>query len=238
MNVMLNRVPDLTRLEPPAAEQAFDLREILSFIWRQWKFIAAVVAVSLVIGAMYLAKETPRYTATTHVLLDPRKEKAGGSEAILSDAILDGASIESQMAVIRSTSLLKRVVEKERLTKDPEFGVEKPAGWSFLGALKSLIGREAKTAEPPAEDAQRAERDLIASTEALKGALTVLRAGQSYVLAISINSTDPQRAARLANAVADAFVVDQLDARFEAAKRASAWLSDRLEDLRKQLRAV
>ena len=40
----------------------------------------------------------------------------------------------------------------------------------------------------------------------------------------------------LANAVADAYVVEKLDARFEAAKRASAWLSDRLVDLRKQLR--
>ena len=44
------------------------------------------------------------------------------------------------------------------------------------------------------------------------------------------------RAAQLANAIADAYMVDQLDARFEAAKRASAWLSDRLVELRRQLR--
>ena len=44
------------------------------------------------------------------------------------------------------------------------------------------------------------------------------------------------RAAQLANAVADAYVVDQLDARLESAKRASGWLSDRLVELRQQLR--
>ena len=62
------------------------------------------------------------------------------------------------------------------------------------------------------------------------------RAGQALVLNVAITSADSAKAARLANAVADAYVVDKLDARFEAAKRASAWLSDRLVELGKQLR--
>ena len=68
------------------------------------------------------------------------------------------------------------------------------------------------------------------------GAISVSRVGQGHLLSISVTSVDPARAARLANAVADAYVVEKLDARFDAAKRASAWLSDRLVDLRKQLR--
>ena len=72
--------------------------------------------------------------------------------------------------------------------------------------------------------------------EALKGSLTVSRAAQiSYVLSISITSPNPARAAQLANAVADAYLVDKLDTRFDAAKRASAWLSDRLVNLREQV---
>ena len=76
-----------------------------------------------------------------------------------------------------------------------------------------------------------------ASVGALMGATSVGRAGDGFVLNISVTSVDPARAAKLANAVADAYVVEKLDARFEAAKRASAWLSDRLVELRKQLRA-
>src|SRR5262249_33713486 len=82
---------------------------------------------------------------------------------------------------------------------------------------------------------QPAPPDVLASTEALKGALSVT-AGQGYVLAISVTSTHPARAARLANAVAAARLVDKLDTRFEAAQRASTWLSDRLVNLRNQLR--
>ena len=77
---------------------------------------------------------------------------------------------------------------------------------------------------------------VLHSVEALKGAVSVARAGQGFVLSISVTSADPARAARLANAVADAFLVDKLDTRFDAAKRASQWLSDRLVELRNQLR--
>ena len=62
------------------------------------------------------------------------------------------------------------------------------------------------------------------------------RIGQGFVIEISITWDDPVKAGQLANAVADAFVLDQLDARFDAAKRASGWLSDRLVELRQQLR--
>jgi polysaccharide biosynthesis transport protein len=78
----------------------------------------------------------------------------------------------------------------------------------------------------------------MGSIGALQGALVVNRpAGQGYTLAVSITSMDPARAARLANAVAEAYLVDKLDTRFEAARRASSWLSDRLAELRGQLRA-
>src|SRR5262249_28211762 len=70
----------------------------------------------------------------------------------------------------------------------------------------------------------------------LRGALRAKRVGQSNAFDISITWPDPKRAAQLANAVADTYIVDQLDTRLEAAKRTSGWLSDRIVELRKQLR--
>jgi len=78
--------------------------------------------------------------------------------------------------------------------------------------------------------------NLTATVERLRGALGVQRSGQSLVLLVSVASRDPAKAARLANAVADAFVVDKLDARFETAKRASVWLAERLTELKQKLR--
>jgi exopolysaccharide transport family protein len=225
---MLNRLTrSAATLEATEAEHHFDLRDVLSFLWRQWQLIGGIAGVVVLVGLVMLLRQTPLYTATSQVLLDRQREKAPGAEAILTDVNLDFAMVESQMAIIRSTVFLRRVVEKERLTADPEFG-SRPA--------------ESPTASPPGPEPSRPaspddrEPDIVRSIERLKGAVSVARAGQGHVISISVTSRDPARAARLANAVADAFLVDKLDTRFEAAKRASAWLSDRLVELRNQLR--
>ncbi|WP_051134090.1 polysaccharide biosynthesis tyrosine autokinase [Methylocystis sp. ATCC 49242] len=228
----------------------FDIREAINFVWRQWKLIAGVTALALLFGAVYIVRQTPLYTATAQLLLDPRKEKAAGQDVIMDDEYRDLSMIENQMAIIKSSDLLRRVVKKERLVSDPEFGaapsVESGGGlFSTISGLFSRSGeRDRKAGEkggdaipsrsPGASDA--AAPETIATIENLKSALTVTRAGQASVIAISVTSADPVKAARLANAVADAYVVDKLDARFEAAKRASTWLSDRLVELRQQLR--
>src|SRR6266851_3764457 len=119
---MLSRLPTTARTTfgQDETEHRFDLWEIINFCWREWKFIAAVFVTVLVIGYVYTLRQTPLYTATAQVLLEPHKDKVAGADSILNDGYLDYAMVESQMAIIRSTVFLRRVVEKERLISDPE----------------------------------------------------------------------------------------------------------------------
>jgi uncharacterized protein involved in exopolysaccharide biosynthesis len=80
------------------------------------------------------------------------------------------------------------------------------------------------------------EQSIRNGINSLRGALGVSRSREAQVLNISITWDNPVRAAQLANAVADAYVLDQLDARLESAKRASGWLNDRIVELRQALR--
>ncbi len=105
----------------------------------------------------------------------------------------------------------------------------------FLAIHSFFLGTAESRLETPAPKTQATPADEMASVGALLGAMSVVRAGQGYVLSLSITSVDPARAAAVANAIANGYVVEKLDARFEAAKNASAWLSDRLVELRKQL---
>jgi capsular exopolysaccharide synthesis family protein len=221
---MLQRLSSMNTFEAPEPDTEFDPRQIVGFVWRHWAFIASMIALTLVVAAAYILKQTPLYTASALVLLEDQKEKTGGDAIYADTGYLDSiAMIENQLAIIRSSVFLRRVVEKENLVSDPEFGVDPSA--EHPGAPASQGSGD--EAIPP---------DVLASIEALKRAMTAARIGQGFTLSISITSTNPAKAARLANAIANAYVVEKLDARFEAAKRASAWLSDRLVDLRKQLR--
>lgn len=242
---MLNRLMSVQELETLSDEdRGFDIREAINFLWRQWKFIGGVALLLLLIAAIYILRQTPLYTASAQLLLDPRKEKAAGQDLVLTDAVLDLPAVESQIAIIKSTSLLRRVVEKERLVNDQEFGEVRTAGaFDILGSLKSFffpsstspVGASMRNA-PQSGDINDASSEVLTTVEKLKSAVGVMRAGQALVLNVTFTSADPAKAARVANAIADAYVVDKLDARFEAARRASSWLNDRLVELRQKLR--
>jgi exopolysaccharide transport family protein len=225
---MLQKLSPFTTIEQSEKEHRFDPREAIGFAWRHWKFIASVVGVVLLVAVVYVLKQTPLYTATAQVLLEPPKDMRPGNAALSDNSSdLGDALIENQLAIIRSTVFLRRVVQKEHLVSDPEFGSRSPQE-----AQGTAAAAETKSA---AENPDVVAKEL-ASTGSLAGAVAVKRVGEGYILAISVTSVDRERAGKLANAVADGFIVEKLDARFEAAKKASAWLSDRLGELRQQLR--
>ena len=58
---------------------------------------------------------------------------------------------------------------------------------------------------------------------------------RSNVLFITYSSIDPKMAAKAANATADVYILDQLNAKYEATERANAWLGDRVNELRQRL---
>ena len=238
---MLNRLtaasvaPSVVSSAPEEAH-GLDLREAIGFLWRQWIFICSIVGAVLFVTIIYLYSLTPRYTASALVLLEMQQERAGKQDAILSEVNLDSEMVESQLAIIKSTVFLQRVVEKLGLASDPEFGspVSHTEPSLFAKIRSAFMGGSAASTSPDQESEADSARTM-AAVLALRNSITAARAGQGYVLSISVTSTDPARAAKLANAVADGYVVEKLDARFDAAKRASAWLSDRLTDIREQL---
>ena len=66
------------------------------------------------------------------------------------------------------------------------------------------------------------------------GGVTAKRVGLTYVIEVGFQSKSPGGAAQIANAVVEAYIRDQLDAKFQATGRATAWLRDRIAELKEQ----
>ena len=164
-----------------AAHEAFDLREWMSFAWRHWKFIAAITAIVLVVGTAYLLNQTRLYTATAQVLLDPQKEKMPGGDAMLAELRLSLAVIDSQIAIIRSTVFLRRVVERAHLVPTAsvaantasaadETGLFGAARGFVLGLIGSWRADGQRSEDDPAGAARRRNRyDTGARTARCRG---------------------------------------------------------------------
>ena len=188
---------------------------------RRWKAVASGAIAALLIACAFLAVATPLYTSSTQLMLDPRKQNVMQSQAVVQGLTLEAGSIESEVALVLSYNISRRVVEKLNLDKDPEFQAGTGGLISrMLNGGRSLVGRPAEPAVPvELEKAISPEKaDAILR---LRQALAARRSGVSYIMEVTATSRDPAKAARLANTLAEAYLVEQLEARFEAAKRAS-----------------
>jgi polysaccharide biosynthesis transport protein len=217
---------------PAPGFNAIDLRQAQDFFWRHWKLILSTAAIIAAVTYIALLAIAPRYTATVEVLLDPGNQKLLGTANLVPELNLDNGNVESQLSVMNSINLLRRVVEQTELTQDSEFGVSAQSGlFSLLTSWRSTK----QDVEPAPASSKAIPPDVLRTISHLGSALAVRREGLTYVIAISVTSQDPGKAASLANAVAEAYIVDKLEARYETAKTASNWLARRMGIMRAQV---
>src|SRR5215469_6623557 len=195
----------------PAAEQGAPLLgeggvdEIINFAWgflrRQYPIIVFCVLLTVAAGAIYLHTRMPKFTAHATMIIDMRKNQFLQEQSILADAPTDLAGVESQVQIVKSEGVAVSVIKDLHLTELKEF-----VGSDNDGLFDRLLGFLGASPRPP-----RSEFELMRQAiSAFEQRLEASRVGTSYVLDISFTSGDPDRAAQIANAVADAYIVDQL----------------------------
>lgn len=224
-------------LPPPAAAEAaapsLDVHQLIATVRRRLPLILGVGVIVLAAVVIYTFQLTPRYTATADVMIDPRKENVVDISAVMSGMPTDATAIDTEVQVMRSRSLAERVVADQKLEQDPEFnGALKPPG--PLATLFNL-GKAAAPISTGSDTPVLLQRRRQAVVDAVLGHLKVRRFGLTYIIQMSFDSESPATAARLANAFANAYLVSQLDAKFDATQKANEWLNTKVGDLRQQV---
>ena len=151
----------------------------------------------------------------------------------MADAPIDLTQLETQLQILRSKTIAVSVINKLRLEEDSDFKAPDRRFGKLLKRARSWFG--AQTSEPEVRTADGPSDDIIGAFE---DRLSANRVGFSNVIEISYNSSDAERAAQIANAVASAYITDQLNAKFEANRVATTWLQDRVRELGEQASAA
>jgi succinoglycan biosynthesis transport protein ExoP len=216
-------------------EVSFNLGEILAFVRRQWPMIAVTILGALGLAIAYLLVTPALHRGKSSLLLDTRKLQLFQQQSVLSEVSFDAPAVESQMEILKSEAVARGVVEELKLTEDPEFTGEVTSFFgSFLSAISSLVGLDA-TVNGPAINSARSREEAIRSAVAyLRKNLTIQRVRLTYVIEIGFTSRDPNQAVSVANAVAQAYIDDQTQTKQFTTKRATAWLQERMMELREQ----
>ena len=167
-----------------------------------------------------------KYTAQADMIIDTKRMTWAQSELQAENRFVEDASVESEIETTRSESVASAVARQLHLTEDPEFI---GSGVSLRSRLLSCIGLGAGPEREVAND--ELMRRVLGT---LSTNLRVTRLGRSYIEQIAYTSLSREKAATIANAFADAYIGDQLQAKFEATRRASVWLEQRIGELRQQ----
>src|SRR5216684_1157148 len=226
MNIAGQFPPYTPAIDDDPSSGTLSMLQLRDFFGREWRLIALVTGLSIVLGATYVALSPSRYTAQADMIIDTKRVTWTQTEMSSENRLVEDASVESEIETTKSEKVAEAVIRRLHLTEDPEFV---GAGQGLRRRLLSVFKLTAGSEQEPSTD--EVMRGVLAT---FKDNLRVLRLGRSYIEQIQFTALDKDKAANIANATADAYIEDQLQAKFEATRRASAWLEQRIGELRQQ----
>lgn len=201
---------------------------------RQFSVIVIGILIGLVVGSAHLMVAQRLYTATARVLVDGNQRGAIKDVSPYGDVTLDATAVESEVVVAASEKVAGMVVDKLFLQNDREFNSSDASVLSrLIGGIQFALDVRLWFRNPEL-DMSIADSRRVDAIQRLRSALVVSRLRGTYVIEVKFTSRSRQKAAKIANAVADAYITEQLVSRFDETRRAGDWLQTRIRELRDQ----
>ncbi len=211
-----------------------NLDYLFSAIRRRFRVFLLVCAAAIALGVAYIVAAVPLYTAYTDLLIDERRAINERDAAAIGGPGFDTQGVDSQVEILKSGRVGLAVVNALELDKDPRHMASDddfPIALirSFISSVRSTLKGSQRDEVVESDDVAPTRR---AALRKVQQNLSVERIGRTHVLRVSYRSSDRQLAARIADGLSEAYLTDQLDAKYEATRRATSWLQERIDELR------
>ncbi|MEO8667395.1 MAG: GNVR domain-containing protein, partial [Bauldia sp.] len=171
-----------------------------------------------------------RYTATALLAVDTREAQMLGFEPGIVDGIGAGTVVDTQVEIARSSAVLSRAASSLDLVNWPEFARRPP----LLQTLRSLVGlgpREGATPLAKRSFTDLSPADRAALFKELSQRLQISRRGLTSIVSIAAEAASPEGGAQVANAVANAYLQEQIEAKLSSTERAAEFLRSRVASI-------
>lgn len=211
-----------------AADREVTLGDLLAFLWQSRLRLLAATFISAAVAVYCLASFTKNtYQAMSTVRLDAQDINVVDVEQITDQFSVDKFLLNTELRVLQSPKILQDVIDRLDLEHNPAF-LQGSGSAVFIKALRKLILGTDETAPK----GKPTRRDIV---EAVRAVLDVKLVRETYIFEIRVETTSPKLSVDIANAVADAYVRNQLREKLASSDEASVWLKSELEILSKDL---
>lgn len=224
-----------TSLTNDSGPDRIDARSLLRIARRQWPILVGSTALFLALGFAYVVLATPRYSASFLVMMETPKSEilAKNETASIRPNMIDPGFVESQIELLQSDSVARSVVRKLNLTSDSNFAAPSALAAVMEPVIKPIVALFGQNSGPPTET------DLEnAAVKMLIAGLKVKRRGITYVIEVTYTGRNAELSAKIANELANTYMLGELEAKYQATKRVTKWLQDRIYELQQAARTA
>src|ERR1700722_18464284 len=213
-----------------------ELERLMVVFRRRYRLFLLVFAGGFLIVAFLATAGPPRYSATATLIINDHSQDVLHLNAITQqDAeeeamVTDSAAVDTQVEVLRSRAMASQIVDQLHLERDPEFN----AALRPPGKIARLLG----ATWTPQDTAHLTPMEHEQIVNAVMADMDVRRVGLTYTVGITFTSFDPGKAEALANAIAQAYLTQGVDAKVDQTTSAATWLNDRLNQLRQDVQTA
>ncbi|WOJ94282.1 polysaccharide biosynthesis tyrosine autokinase [Congregibacter variabilis] len=234
---------------PEADDDVIDIGRLVRVLLAyKWRILGFALALSL-LATLFTLTRVPMYRATASTMLESQQANLVGVEDVYAVQASHMYLINTQFDILKSRELAERVVRRLNLHKHPVYapkelapddaakaGPTAKAWWRY--ALEAVAPWLFKDEVPKVEltEAEKTEKRIQGVANQVAGAVSVSPVEFSMVANISFESSNAVLAARVANAIAEEFIEADMEARLTGTVRATDWLSERLDELKSNLR--
>ncbi len=213
-----------------AREEVIDLRKYFAVINRaKWRILLLAILVAALTVFVVLNMK-PLFSSKATLLIEAQQAKAVKIEEVYGINSMQQEYYLTQFEILKSRSIAETVIDRLQLAEHPDF-IPEPSLTSMI--KEQLPFLPAAATELSAEDkAARAKEKLI---EKFVGRLSIEPVRKTQLVNITFESHDAKLAAAVANAVGDAYIESQLEAKMGITQKANTWLGGRLGELRLRL---
>lgn len=217
-------------------EDGIDLRHYWRIVRQyQWRILLLALVVTVLAGLVVFSMK-PVYRSSATLLVEGKQSSLLSMEELYAMDTTRAEYFQTQFEILKSPDLARKVIRNMKLAAHPEFTELMPANESqpfwqdWLAVLPALIPEKAENAE--VEEAIKAEGLLL---EDFLKRLSVKPRLKTQLVDVSFDANDPKLAQEVVNAVGEAFIESDLEARMDATRKAAEWLSERLQSLKDKL---
>lgn len=202
---------------------------------RRWTITLFVFILVVIVGFASL-KVTPIYEASVQILIERESPNVVSFDEVVKLDASHTDYYQTQYRILQSRGLARKVIEKLNLASSPEFSDSRDKDGFSLSTLRDRAQEWLSRAFPSTSVSQPGAIDPETRlVDEFLDRLQVEPIRNSRLVNVSFRGYEPKLIADIANAVANVYIEQDFENKFQASQQAVEWLNQRIAELRKKV---